>query len=363
MFNYGCGGAETVLLNFLKFNKTLENPWNITVFALNNSGILFEDFKKYATILSFEPIKNKKINNIILRIVIKSRILTNFCIFKNQEFDSAIAWLEGVPAKIVKNINKAKNKIAWIHTDINHFDKKTKLRYERIYKGFSRIAFVSSDIKNKFQDIYPKLNNKEYSVIYNPIDFEAIKQKSYEEQIDFVKTNLLTVISVGRFTFEKGMDRIVQIAKKCMDENLAIQFILIGDGPELTNLKKIATDFQLNNLVFLGYKKNPFPYIDASDLYLLPSRREGYPTCLCEALALEKPIIASNCTGVKEVLENSGILIDNEDSLFIEETVKILQHYLDKPKDLLNLQQSSKERLKGFDYKKQMSIIREYIGR
>lgn len=363
LFNYGCGGAETVLLNFIKYNKTSETPWDITLFALDNTGILYDDFKKYAKILTFGHFtNNRRLNEYILRIIINFKFLTNLCIFNNQDYDSTIAWLEGAPAKIVKNINKTKDKIAWIHTDINHYNTKTKQKYEKIYSKFNKIAFVSADIKAKFLEVYPKLCEKMLSVIYNPIDFEVIKQKSNEEIKDLVKNDFLTVISVGRFTFEKGMDRIIQIAKLCKDENITINFLLIGDGIELTKLKRTATELNLNNVTFLGYKKNPFPYIKESDIYLLPSRREGYPTCLCEALALEKPIISSNCTGVKEVLQKAGIIISNGEHLFVDEAFNALQKLKNKHELLYELQDASKKRAKEFNYKKQMSIIREYIG-
>ena len=68
-----------------------------------------------------------------------------------------------------------------------------------------------------------------------------------------------------------------------------------------------------DSVKLLGFKSNPYPYIEAGDLYVCSSFTEGYPISILEAIVLEKPILATKITGPKDILENGkyGILCEN----------------------------------------------------
>lgn len=356
IFNFGSGGAEHVLLNILKHNKDSSQPWDVTVFVEDDVGVLREEYIKYATILTVKTPKIKFLDRILKRIVLNSSFLMNFFVFKGREYDISVAYLEGGPAKIVKNIRKTKKKIAWIHTDISCFSDKIRKKYRNIYNSYEHIYFVSQSIKDKFLMVYPEISCADLSVVYNPINFEVIKSKS-EEFVVANDNKKFNVITVGRFSQEKGIDRVIEIAYilKCSN----IHFTLIGNGVNFDELKQKAIG--LENVTFLGYQKNPFPYILSSDLYLLPSRREGYPTCLCEALALGKPIISSDCTGAREVLVDSGIILPNEDSEFIKQAVCMLRELSENKDKYEKIKKISVKRASEFDYKLDMDLLRNYV--
>ena len=355
VFNFGSGGAEHVLVNFLKYNASCKNPWNISVFAQDDRGELKDDFYKYANVITL-----KKTPSFLKKIILNSSLLLNFFIFKKKSFDVSIAYLEGGPAKTVMMLKKTSKKIAWIHTDISFFSKKIKKRYYKIYNSYNDIAFVSKDIKEKFKKVYPELAMKNLTILHNPIDFEKIRKSSAEIPDNLrLKDGEFIVISVGRFSQEKGMDRVIEIAKKL--KNYPIRFLLIGTGIEFEKIKNEVEMNKLKNVSLLGYKQNPFCYVRLSDLYLLPSRREGYPTCLCEALALNKPIFSSNCTGAKEVLSSAGQIFENDDSSFVEKVCLSLINIINNKSEYDDLVLKSIERSKDFDYEKKMENMRNYI--
>ena len=77
---------------------------------------------------------------------------------------------------------------------------------------------------------------------------------------------------------------------------------------------------------FLGYQANPYPYIKVSDIFVLTSDTEGYPTVVCEALCLGKPVISTNITGSDELLANGiGILTGFEPDAIAEQIGRLIQ--------------------------------------
>ena len=84
----------------------------------------------------------------------------------------------------------------------------------------------------------------------------------------------------------------------------------------MESLKNLINENSLqSSFKFLGFKSNPYKYLKEADFYIMPSRYEGYPLSLCEAIALEKPIIATNFESAKDLLKNGklGLIAELED--------------------------------------------------
>lgn len=90
---------------------------------------------------------------------------------------------------------------------------------------------------------------------------------------------------------------------------------LIGDGPERPQLEKLAQTLGIQNRVrFIGQKQNANTLLKAFDVFVLPSRKEGFPYALLEALAAGLPSIAANVGGNSEALNGAGLLVPAENS-------------------------------------------------
>ena len=102
---------------------------------------------------------------------------------------------------------------------------------------------------------------------------------------------------------QKGFDRLLKVHKKLLDEGFKHRIQIIGDGYDFENIKNLKTELGVNETAeMLGFTDNPYPYIKAADFYILSSRYEGFPTVLFEAITLKKNIMATDVSGVQEML-------------------------------------------------------------
>ena len=122
--------------------------------------------------------------------------------------------------------------------------------------------------------------------------------------------------AIGRLRHEKGQDVLV----RAMAGIRCIPLVLVGDGPSRADLERLAAELSNRPApVFAGETDRPLTALAALDVVTLPSRTEGLPQTLVEAMAIGKPIVASAVGGVPEALDQGacGILVppDNPDAL------------------------------------------------
>ena len=82
-------------------------------------------------------------------------------------------------------------------------------------------------------------------------------------------------------------------AIKCKDKKIDVGFWIIGDGPDLELYIDLKEKYKLDNVIFYGKQKNPYPYIKNADYLILTSSYEGFPVVYNEAIALQKPILTT----------------------------------------------------------------------
>lgn len=376
------GGAEKILVNLV--NKLDKSKYDITVMTVINTGAFRNELDKdikYKTIFDIKFLnknskqnkenksgnlfdKTSKIKQLMAKIyqffwrhVNCEKIYRKYI---KDDYDVEIAFLEGISAKIISNsTNKDSKKIAWIHVDLineNKTEKFFKNREEEktVYEKFDNIVAVSEHVK---EQVINKFNILEEKVIvkYNPIDKEHI-EKLANEKIEDITKNKFTICTIGRLSVQKGYDRLLKVVKKLNEEKLDFDLWIIGVGAEESKLKQYIEENNLTNVTLLGYKKNPYKYIRESDLFVCSSRAEGFSTVVSEAVILEKPIVTTDCSGMKEMLgENNeyGIVTKNDEEALYAGIKEII---LDKNK--YNYYKNKiKERKEIFDIDKSIESI------
>jgi glycosyltransferase involved in cell wall biosynthesis len=160
--------------------------------------------------------------------------------------------------------------------------------------------------------------------------------------------------STSNFYRTKGLDILID-AVALMDEETKskIQVAVIGEGPERKNLELRIKNFGLGNCVTLaGNISGVNKYLKAFDIFVLPSRKEGFPFAILEAMQAGLPIIATNVGGIPESLGNAGILIAPENPKALAGAMQSLLTDLPKQKELA---QKAQERSKLFTEEKMLA--------
>ncbi|MBM7833065.1 glycosyltransferase [Clostridium sardiniense] len=306
------GGAEKVLIDIL--NNIEYSKYDVDLLLIKNTGVYIEQInknvnKKYiynkSKILILDKIKDKIFKKIIVKyfcnFIIKNKIDSNYY--------AEIAFLEGPSSQVVSKIkSNSVKKIGWVHTDLRRL-RRIKMKEEKtIYNQFDKIICVSNEVRNALISLYPFTEDKS-TVIYNLIDIEKIKKRA-KEKIEF-KFDGKNIVSVGRLIESKRFDLIIRAHKEVIDRGISHNLIILGEGPLKHDLMELTKNLGVGDSVkFLGFVKNPYPYIAKSDIYIMASDYEGLPLVICEALALNRVIISTDCTGPSELLNNgAGILV------------------------------------------------------
>jgi glycosyltransferase involved in cell wall biosynthesis len=115
----------------------------------------------------------------------------------------------------------------------------------------------------------------------------------------------LLATTVARLNYQKGVDVLIDVVKRASQTRDDIRFVIVGDGPMEQELRAQAKAAVGDRLVFVGRSEEPHLYLRAGDFFLLTSRWEALPFTIVEAFQVGLPAIATNCSGVPELIDDS----------------------------------------------------------
>ena len=218
-----------------------------------------------------------------------------------EEFDLAVAYLEGGSAYYVANFVKAKKKAAFIHIDYAQAGYNRKIDGD-CYLKFDRIFTVSKEIQEPFLNIYPELAQR-MDVFHNILDVQRIYRLSKEPggfPQDFDGWKLLTV---GRLKAQKALEISIDAMKLLKDSGIKARWYVLGEGDQRAFLENHIRQQGLEqDFILMGAVGNPYPWFAQADLYVHCSRFEGKSIAIQEALLLGCPVVVSDCSGNREQL-------------------------------------------------------------
>lgn len=191
-----------------------------------------------------------------------------------------------------------------------------------IYPWADGIVLQTQEVLESFQAFEAQAK---LFVIPNPIS--ALKPAEQPELHD-VPLQKKILLAVGRLTEEKGFDLLIQAFSKIADDFTDWHLLILGDGPLLSDLKELVFQKKLTAQVsFLGEKKNLPDYYGKADIFVLPSRYEGFPNALLEAMASHLPVVSFDCpSGPRAIIENgvNGVLVPPQDTVALAFSLKAL---------------------------------------
>ncbi|MCW3798764.1 glycosyltransferase [Sphingomonas sp. BN140010] len=149
------------------------------------------------------------------------------------------------------------------------------------------------------------IDRERIRVVENGFEPALLKARAREEPA-VVLPRGPNLLAVGRLSDQKGFDVLIKAHALALKHGApAHQVSIAGEGPALAELSGLAAELGVSKSVsFLGFVQNPQTLMSQADLFVLPSRWEGFPLALCEAVLLGVPVIASDCvSGPREILE------------------------------------------------------------
>lgn len=198
------------------------------------------------------------------------------------------------------------SKIKFIARETNVVSKHVTRReirfFYKFYNNYQCIICQSDDMKTDLIDNF-NIRKDKLVKINNPVDFDFIQRKLQESshQSPFCE-GYKHVVAIGNLSHRKGFDNLLKVFYHLKNEKIKLH--ILGDGLDKVLLNEIKNDLGLENVLFCGRQKNPYPYLKFADLFILSSRYEGFPNVLLEAGACGTYALANNCLGgINEIIQ------------------------------------------------------------
>jgi GalNAc-alpha-(1->4)-GalNAc-alpha-(1->3)-diNAcBac-PP-undecaprenol alpha-1,4-N-acetyl-D-galactosaminyltransferase len=196
-----------------------------------------------------------------------------------------------------------------------------------------------------------KYNVKKLRVIPNAVKPIVIQQRTPEKSI----------ITVGRLSKEKGHKILIEAFSNLRDKSWRLD--IVGDGPEMENLKRQVQQLELQSSVhFHGHKKE-FNYLLAkASIFVLPSYYEGFPNALLEAMSVPLACVSSNCiAGPSDIITNGedGFLFETGNSAAL---IAILNKLISDPLKIEYLEKNAYKAIERFDFHSIANIFLKTIS-
>lgn len=198
----------------------------------------------------------------------------------------------------------APKKVSFLHGDYILCGGNTP-QNAKLYKKFDCIAACSGGCADTLIKGLPELKEK-VTVVKNCLGYDEIRRQAALAPVtmDKSKINIVTVARLGK---EKGVERALQVIADLKEYQPHIHYYIIGDGIQRPLIQEIIQKQQLSHCVTLcGSLSNPYGYIKAADLLLIPSYSEAAPMVIGEAACLGTPILSTKTSSATEMIRDTG---------------------------------------------------------
>jgi glycosyltransferase involved in cell wall biosynthesis len=316
------GGAQEVVLNL----ATCGSPrFRHEVATMHGRGIYWDRLKKAGIkVHSLSPHKflPAYLASIPWRILADKPDILHCHLIPSNIIAKPLGALLGVPVIINHD-----------HTNDPHrIDNKILLALDKSTNRFAHHIIAVAAACRDFLTTHESIPPEKISLVPNAIDLRRFSpgEASWDEaraQLGLPAASRI-VAGVGRLNPQKNFALFLDIAAQLAPRFPDLHFLLAGDGPEEQMLREKASALGIaNRVTFSGYVADTRLVYLAADVLLMPSRYEGLPMTLLEAMAMGLPVVASKLDGIAEVIDDGGegFLVPSDDAaLFVERTAVLL---------------------------------------
>lgn len=383
----GYGGAERAMLNL--FEELNPDEYEISLFVLTGQGELIHELPQHVRLLNGNykdvSVLTQKGRRLLMASVLKAgigkglfirrapylvknylhmhkegRVLPDKLLWRllsdgapqiKDEYDLAVAYLEGGATYYIADHIQAKKKAAFVHIDYGKAGYNRELDHN-CYQQFDRIFTVSDEVRKHFLEVYPEYENKT-SVFHNLLNQKRILRMVNEGEGFDDGFNGIRVLTVGRLTKQKRYDIAIEAMRLLKEKSdLPVRWYVLGEGDLRKELEQQIIDSGLEkDFILMGIRKNPFPYYLECDCYVHATEFEGKSIAIQEAQTLGKAILATDCSGNRESVQNGvdGLLCALDPDVISEQILYLIRH----PEERRRLGEKAKQKnlshTKGFD--------------
>ena len=289
---------------FLKWFK--DNNYTVHTASNGNEEVNYVDHK-FDVNFSRNPFS---INNIIALIQLKNIIQNN-----NYEIIHCHTPVGGLITRIAAYMFSRSTKVIYTAHGF-HFFTGAKKYYWILFYNIEKILSYFTDTlitineedfliaskkfkaKNVFKINGVGVNLKEFSVISKEEKVD-MKQKMGFSSNDFL------LIYVAELSKRKNQEFLVKAFQKLLEIDSTIKLLLVGKGESESEIKKLIIDEELEkNVLLMGYRRDVHILMNISDVAVSSSKQEGLPVNILEAMACGLPVIASDCRGNRDLIED-----------------------------------------------------------
>jgi glycosyltransferase involved in cell wall biosynthesis len=310
----GGGGAEKVFLNILKYldrEKFIPYlvvfsykgeylsmvPQDIIIYDLNKKNRF--DLFKLIILLAFRIYPKIKPD-----IVISFQVYANLVVLIARKLSSIKPFI----------IISERNHTLLAQKDLR-MQKIKRMLVKMMYSQADKVIALSKGVAINLLKFF-KVPKDKIHVIYNGTDIAFIKCAIKEpvNDIAWIGDDTPIIITCARLTYQKNYPLLLD-AFAIMQKQIDSKLLILGQGEDRVSVEELARRLGIQEkVIFLGFQKNPYKYMAASDIFVLSSLWEGFGNVVIEAMVCGVPVISTRCRGPEEIITNgrNGILVPGE---------------------------------------------------
>jgi len=296
-------------------SKLQAKEHNITVYTCGKKN--YSRKIKNFNLISFKPLTRIFGNPIVFRLF--------YNIYKNaNNFDIVHAHSHLFFTTNICSFLKKIKKFKLIITSHGLYSQTAPIFFQKIYmKTLGKFTLNSADAiicyteSEKKELIELGINESKINVIHNGVNIDFFRKKRQDKKYG--------ILWVGRFVEGKGIIYLNEILRKVI-LNYNTKVLIVGDGPLKKSFIKDVGNEHIEYINNISYDKMPSLY-NKSEIFILPSINEGVPRTILESMSCEVPVISADLPQLKNIIDNSGFLINPKDtSLFAEKILFLLKN-------------------------------------
>lgn len=284
------------------------------------------------------------------------RVLSQGADFFEEQYDLAVAYIEGGSSYYVADHVNAKKKVAFFHTNYERAGYTRALDLD-CYLKYDKIFPISEDGMENFLKYYPECKDNT-EIFNNIINRDRILELSKQNGGFSDEYHGYRILSVGRLVALKEFHQSIRAMKLIKDKGIDAKWYILGEGELREELEALIKELDLcNDFFLLGAKDNPYVYMAQSDIYVHATRYEGRSIAIQEAQVLGCPILVSNVNGNRELVIHGkdGLICELTPEEICENVVWMFEHK-DKAKEF-GVAASNRHKNENTEINKLLSLI------